>query len=119
MKQPRRDAERLRDVLEAIAAIQRHQTESFEEFAADEVLRGFTLKEVEIIGEAVLKTSRALKDAHPEVPWQAIEKTRHVFVHDYFAIEWDKLWDVVTRHLEPLREQIEAILAKLDIPNSN
>jgi uncharacterized protein with HEPN domain len=110
MKPPRGDTERLHDMLDAIAAIQRHPAASPEVFAADEVLRIFTLKQVEIIGEAILKTSPGLKSAHPEVPWSAVEKTRHVFVHDYFEIEWEKLWRIVNEHLEPLRLQIEAIL---------
>ena len=110
MKPPRADTERLRDMLDAIAAIQRHPAASAEAFIADEVLRMFALKQVEIIGEAVFRTSAGLKAAHPGVPWSAIEKTRHIFVHDYFEIEWDKLWRIVNEHLEPLREQIEVIL---------
>jgi uncharacterized protein with HEPN domain len=110
MRPPRADTERLHEMLDAIAAIQRHPAANPEAFAADEVLRIFTLKQVEIIGEAILKTSPGLKAAHPEVPWSAIEKTRHVFVHDYFEIEWDKLWRIVNEHLEPLRAQIVAIL---------
>ena len=86
MKKARRDLDRMRDILEAIAGVRRHQPASFDDFNADEVNRLFTLKEVEIIGEAVFKTSAELKAAHPEVPWSAIEKTRHIFVHDYFEI---------------------------------
>jgi uncharacterized protein with HEPN domain len=109
----RRDLDRMQDILEAIAAVRRHQPATFAEFESDEVIRTFSLKEVEIIGEAAFKTSAALKSSHPEVPWSAIEKTRHIFVHDYFAIEWDKLWSVITDHLEPLREQVERIAAEL------
>jgi len=114
MKRARRDLERLRDILEAIAGVRRHQPATFEIFEADEVIRLYTLKQVEIIGEAVFKTTAELKATHPQVPWNAIEKTRHVFVHDYFDIEWRKLWDVVTDHLEPLRTQVENIAAELE-----
>ncbi len=103
----------MRDILEAIALVRRHQPANFEAFNADEVNRYFTLKQVEIMGEAVFKTTTELKAAHPEVPWNAIEKTRHVFVHDYFEIEWQKLWDVVVNHLDPLRAQVERIVAEL------
>jgi uncharacterized protein with HEPN domain len=114
MKGVRHDRNRLHDILDAIARVRRHQPAAFEAFDADEENRYFTLKQVEIIGEAVFKMSAALKAAHPEVPWQDIEKTRHVFVHDYFAIEWQKLWSIVTDHLDPLREQIEKIVSDLD-----
>jgi uncharacterized protein with HEPN domain len=110
---PRRDLDRMQDILEAIAAVRRHEPATFAEFESDEVIRTFALKQVEIIGEAAFKTSAALKANHPEIPWSAIEKTRHIFVHDYFAIEWDKLWSVITDHLEALREQVEQIVTEL------
>lgn len=103
----------MRDILEAIAAVRRHQPGSFEAFNADELNRYFTLKQVEIIGEAVFKTTAELKAGYPEVPWNSIEKIRHVFVHDYFEIEWPKLWDVVVDHLDPLRAQVERIIAEI------
>jgi len=118
MKKARRDVERMCDILEAIASVRRHQPADFPTFIADEVIRFFTLKQVEIIGEAAFKTSAGLKAGHPEVPWSAIEKTRHIFVHDYFEIEWQKLWDVVTDHLDPLREQVQRIVAEIEHPET-
>jgi len=46
MKGPREDAARLQDILDAIAAIERHPLEDRYAFDADELLRFFVLKHV-------------------------------------------------------------------------
>ena len=86
MKGPRADAARLQDILDAIAAIERHPLENRDAFDADELLRFFVLKHIEILGEAVCKLSADLKQRHPQVPWDKVEKTRHILVHDYFDV---------------------------------
>src|SRR4051812_46942778 len=111
MKPGRGDPARLQDVLDAIAAIQRHPIPNREEFDGDELLRFFIPKHVEIIGEAILKVSEELKAAHSDVPWTKVEKTRHILVHDYFDVNWDILWKIVTEHLAPLQSQIQAVMA--------
>jgi uncharacterized protein with HEPN domain len=35
---------------------------------------------------------------------------RHVLVHDYFKINFDVLWDVVTKDVPPLKQQIKSYL---------
>ena len=97
-------------MLDAITAIQRHEPATFGEFENDEVLRWFVLKQIEIIGEAVFRTSDALKQAHPGMPWSVIEKTRHIMVHDYWQVDWEKVWSIVTTHLAPLRAQLTALM---------
>lgn len=113
MKQARTNKERLADILEAIAAIERHPVASRKAFDDDELIRFFLLKHVEIIGEAVFKISGDLKEAHPEVPWRKVETARHILVHDYWRVDWEILWQIVTKHLGPLRGQVEEILKSL------
>ncbi len=106
----RTDAERLDDILEAITTVGNHAVSSWEIYEADEVKRWFFLKQVEIIGEAAWKTSPELQMANPDVPWKRIAGMRHILVHDYWEVDWDLLWRVVSEELEPLRQKIERIL---------
>lgn len=110
MKPARGDAARLQDVVDAIAAIERHPLNDRAAFDEDELLRFFVLKHVEILGEAIFKISDALKSRYPEVPWSKVEKTRHILVHDYFDVNWDILWRIVTEHLMDLKPQIERVM---------
>ncbi len=49
----RRDVERLRDILDAISAIERHTFAGRAGFDGDELVRVWCLKHVEIVGEAL------------------------------------------------------------------
>jgi uncharacterized protein with HEPN domain len=106
----RTDRQRLEDILDAIEAVGRHPVRDRRHFDEDEVLRFFLLKQVEIIGEAAWKLGTSLKTAHPGVPWTRVERCRHVLVHDYFDVDWEILWRILTEHLEPLRVEVEAML---------
>jgi uncharacterized protein with HEPN domain len=64
---------------------------------------------VQNIGEAAGRVSPALQDAHPDVPWRNIVGIRHKVVHDYFYVDFDIIWDVVTADLPALVSRLEQI----------
>ena len=41
---------------------------------------------------------------------------RNVLVHDYFEVDFETVWLVVTRDLPPLEKAMHGILAELDEP---
>jgi uncharacterized protein with HEPN domain len=63
----RSDADRLSDILEAIAKIRERITESITAFQGDEMLRVWVIHHLQVIGEAARGLSQSLKDRHPEV----------------------------------------------------
>ena len=69
---------------------------------------------VQIIGEAIYKLTHKFKDDHPETPWRMIEKMRHIFVHDYYQINLDILWQVIEDDLPVLKEQITLYVQEID-----
>jgi len=107
------DRERLLDISEAIERIQRYSEKGREEFADDELLQTWVVHHLQIIGEAVGRLSDPLKEKHPEVPWREIVAMRNILVHDYFAIDVDKVWNVVERDLPDLKVKIDSILKSL------
>jgi uncharacterized protein with HEPN domain len=109
----RGDRLRLQDILESIAAIQRHAPPTRQQFDANEPIRSHILLQVQIIGEAGSKLSPALRTNHPQVPWKPITAMRNIIAHVYFGIDWDEVWQVVVKDLPALKPQIEAILAAL------
>jgi uncharacterized protein with HEPN domain len=66
---------------------------------------------LQIIGEAASRIAPALRDAHPEVPWDKITGMRHVLVHGYFDVDLDIVWAVVERDLADLKRKIAALVA--------
>ena len=45
-----------------------------------------------VIGEAVKKLPRELREENPDIPWSEIAGMRDVIAHAYFALDLDILW---------------------------
>jgi uncharacterized protein with HEPN domain len=105
----RADSDRLLDILEAIAAIQ-EQAQSRQKFDEDKMLRVWCLHHIVVIGEAAARVSEETRAQHPQVPWRGVVGMRNAVVHGYFQVDWDEVWNVVERDLEPLRVAVAAIV---------
>jgi uncharacterized protein with HEPN domain len=64
--------ERLRDILDAIARIERYASRGREAFEHDELIQVWIFHHIQIIGEAAANLGRDFHEAHPEVPWPQI-----------------------------------------------
>jgi uncharacterized protein with HEPN domain len=113
----RADDDRLRDILDAITAIERKTGRDRAAFDADEMLRVWCLHHLIIIGEAVAGLSQPLRDRYPSAPWRGMKASRNALVHGYFAVKGDEVWVVVERDLGPLRAAVEQILAAEGSPS--
>jgi uncharacterized protein with HEPN domain len=111
----RRDEQRLQDILEAIAMIEKFATEGRAAFEEDERTQVWMVHHVQIIGEAARALSEGFRSRHSDVPWAQIVGMRHILVHDYFGIDLEEVWSVVERDLPMLRDRIKAILDKTTV----
>ena len=103
--------ERLRDILDAIALIEREAARGRDEFDRSEMLQVWIVHHLMIVGEAVRSLDPAFRQRHPEVPWRQIAGMRNLLVHDYFRINSAIVWETVERDLPQLKLQMIAILA--------
>lgn len=111
----RLDKDRLLDILEAIANIERYLPSSWESFDQNELVRVWCLRHLEIIGEAASKLSPQLRTEAPDIPWKPIIGMRNALVHAYFDVNWRRVWEVVARDLLPLKARIEALLRRIEL----
>lgn len=107
-------AERLRDIEEAIAAIERHAHCARQDFERDELLQSWFLRHLQIIGEAARAIPEDIRALAPDIPWRQIAGMRNVLVHGYFEVDTDLVWDAATRDVPKLKPAIERLLAVLD-----
>ena len=105
----------LADIVESIEAI-----ESFvggmdlKSFSGDRKTFAATVRELEIIGEAVRNISDAIKARYPDVLWQDIRAFRNMIAHEYFGIDVKIVWDVVQNELGILKQQAKRILDDIE-----
>jgi uncharacterized protein with HEPN domain len=102
----------LSDILESINAIQDYVTGfDFDCFCRDRKTFAATIRELEIIGEAIKNISDEIKVQYPEVLWQEIRSFRNKITHEYFGVDAQIVWDIVQNELDLLKDQISQILA--------
>jgi uncharacterized protein with HEPN domain len=107
----------LQDILDAIDTVHHYLPPDRARFDGDPPLQSHILRQVQIIGEAAWRLSKAVKDQNPQVPWKQISGMRHVVVHDYFRVDWDTVFTTARDDLPPLRRQMEAIFGSLPPPS--
>ncbi|HEV7653946.1 MAG TPA: DUF86 domain-containing protein [Mycobacteriales bacterium] len=54
--------------------------------------------------------SADLRERYDDMPWRTIIGFRNVAVHEYFAVEWQVVWQIVDRQLPALIDYGLAIL---------
>jgi uncharacterized protein with HEPN domain len=110
----RNPAERLRDILEAIAAIERHLDGDKTEFEHDELRQTWFLRHLQIIGEASRALPIEVRTLAPEIPWPKIIGMRNVLVHGYFDIDTDIVWQAVTNDVPALKPAFLSLLGRVE-----
>jgi uncharacterized protein with HEPN domain len=105
----RRDADRLEDMLDSIDRIHRHTIKGENAFFDDELIQTWVLYHLQILGEAARSMSDDFRQQHPEINWKGIIDFRNFAVHEYFRIDLDLVWRIVTSDLPILQKQLQDI----------
>lgn len=109
----RGDLDRLHDMLEAIARIERYANEGRDRFDRDELVQTWVIHHIQVIGEAARGLSEKLRTRYRAIPWARIIGMRHILVHDYFGTDLETVWGTVRTDLPGLKPQLAAIVAEL------
>jgi uncharacterized protein with HEPN domain len=105
----------LGDIAEAAELIQRYVAGvTFDSFVADPEKQDAVMRRLEIMGEAVKALPQDFRDEHPSVPWREIAGARDILVHQYFRVDLDLTWAMVTTELPRLSAQVATILETLE-----
>jgi uncharacterized protein with HEPN domain len=107
------DRSRLLHLLNAIENIQNFSTgKTKEDFYNDLMYRFAVEPQLEIIGEAANNISSDLQQLHLETPWEKIISFRNLLAHEYFGLDLELVWGIITQNIPDLKQQIQIILNK-------
>jgi uncharacterized protein with HEPN domain len=108
------DRARLQHILDAICEIENYTSLiTIEDFSMSSEKKFASVKQLEIIGEAAGKITNETKSDHPEVEWTKIIALRNILVHEYYVIDENIVWDIITEDLPYLKEQIISLANRL------
>lgn len=108
---PKRDARLLiEDMAAAIAKIRRYVAGlDKDRFLKDDKTVDAVVRNLEILGEACRQMPDVFKDAHASIPWAQIAGLRNRIVHDYFGVDLELIWQIVTSEIPNLKQALAAL----------
>jgi uncharacterized protein with HEPN domain len=109
----RSDAERLRDILDAIDQIRKYSSKGREAFERDELIQVWIVHHLARLGEAAARLSPSLRRRR-SVPWKQVVGMRNILVHEYFRIDPETVWTTVELHLPSLEKEARKILTEVE-----
>jgi uncharacterized protein with HEPN domain len=107
----RLDQDSLADILERIALTYEFVKEGRDVFLQSRLIQEAVIRNLEIIGESSRNISEDLRKNHPEIAWKQIAAFRNFVIHAYWAINLERVWQIIENDLPPLKTQIDAVLA--------
>lgn len=82
-----KDRKKLRDILDAIEAIEAYSVSSYDEFVTDTKTQDAILYNLIIIGVAANQISDNFQEQYYNIPWSAMIGTRNIIVHGYDQVK--------------------------------
>ncbi|MFK2823745.1 DUF86 domain-containing protein [Arcobacter sp. YIC-80] len=105
----------LLSILESIEKIENY-TKDFliaDDFYHDEKSFDATMMQFVIIGEMISKLDDNFKKENSNIPWQKIKDFRNIVAHNYFGIDADEIWEIISNRIKPLKKDIESLISTL------
>ena len=104
---------RILHIRDAIERIQKAtENASYLDLSHNDVLLRAVVYDVMVIGEATKNVPEDLKTNYSNIPWKDVSGTRDKLVHDYFDIDADIIWNIISQELPKLKIAINDYISK-------
>ena len=101
-------------MIECIRRIREDSAPGRDTVWASRTLQDAIVRNLQVLCESTQRIDQSHKQRHPDIDWPSIAGMRNVLVHDYFEVDFETVWLIVTRDLPPLDAAMRTILAALD-----
>jgi uncharacterized protein with HEPN domain len=83
---------------------------SFDSFKQNHLIIDAVVRNFEIIGEASKNIPDQIKEKYPEIPWKKMYSLRNLMSHEYFGIDFEMIWEIITSDLPQNIKDMSKIL---------
>jgi len=102
-------------ILESIKAIEEFSKNlNKKELHLNRLKQSAIVREIEIIGEASKNISKEFKEKYNKICWKDIMGTRDIMIHQYFGVDLNIVWNIITKDIFTLKNQILKIKKDLE-----
>jgi uncharacterized protein with HEPN domain len=106
----------LLDIYDSITDIEMFVAKmEYNDFVKDKKTINAVIRSIEVVGEAAKKVPLALRDKHKSIPWKKMSGMRDKLIHEYFGVDLEILWKVITQDVPLLKHHIRGLLKKLKV----
>lgn len=110
---PKSDKVYLFHIRDEIDFILKNTADKNSQCLQDELFSKAIVRSLEIIGEASKRVSANVKENTSEIPWREMAGTRDKLIHDYFGIDMEIVWDIISNELPELKTKVEKAIQSL------
>jgi len=108
------DKVRLQHISDAILEIESYLKQArTKEFMENSMMRYACIKQLEIIGEASNHLSAKIRKEFTAIEWAQIRGMRNMFVHEYFGLDSNIVWDIIQNDIPELKQIVTEMLSSL------
>ena len=101
----------LEDMLTSMLRIEEYIGEmEFKEFKMNYMVVDAVVRNFEIIGEAAKNIPDQIKEKYPEIPWKKMYGLRNLISHEYFGVDYEMIWQIITEDLPQNMKDMSKIL---------
>lgn len=100
----------VQDMLDSANKIQEYTKGfSFDDFIGDDKTIDAVVRNFEIIGEAATRIDPVFQIANSQVPWKKLKGYRNRLIHEYFGVDYQIVWDILSDDLSTLITELKKI----------
>lgn len=105
----------LNDIIQAMNKIEKYsQSLDYDSFVNNDMVVDAVLRNIEVIGEAATQIPENIKQKYFHIPWKRIIGLRNIVIHEYFGVDLDNIWKIVTENIPETKPQILKMFEELD-----
>ena len=85
----------------------------YKEFEKNQIVIDAVIRNFEIIGEASKNVNEKIKERYPKLTWKEMYFLRDLLSHEYFGIDLEILWAIITNNLPNDLESILEVISEI------
>jgi uncharacterized protein with HEPN domain len=86
---------------------------TYAEFSEKDIVIDAVVRNLEVIGEAAKNVPMKIIEENKQIPWRRMIGLRNIISHEYFGIDLNIVWTIITKNLPDTRKDIEELIGKL------